>query len=144
MEPISSQDRENLKLLSIFHYLFGGMILAFSLLQASILLSLFAWHSIPDYRLPSDLPLGDSSFLLSQFGVIVIVVGLAFLIFGLMFPFCLIASGRLLSKRKGYWFSFMTACIECVYTPFGTILGIFTLIVLSRQSVKALYGLNND
>jgi hypothetical protein len=31
------------------------------------------------------------------------------------------------------------ACIECLFLPFGTILGVFTIIVLSRESVKALF-----
>jgi hypothetical protein len=35
------------------------------------------------------------------------------------------------------------ACILCLFTPLGTILGVFTIIVLSRQSVKELYGLPN-
>jgi hypothetical protein len=31
------------------------------------------------------------------------------------------------------------ACIECLFLPFGTILGIFTIIVLSRESVKTFF-----
>jgi len=33
------------------------------------------------------------------------------------------------------------ACIACAFMPFGTVLGIFTIIVLSRESVKEIYGL---
>jgi hypothetical protein len=32
------------------------------------------------------------------------------------------------------------ACIECLFIPFGTILGVFTVVVLSRESVKALFA----
>jgi hypothetical protein len=32
------------------------------------------------------------------------------------------------------------ACIECLFIPFGTILGVFTIIVLSRESVKTLFS----
>lgn len=31
------------------------------------------------------------------------------------------------------------AAILCMFIPFGTILGVFTLIVLSRESVRQLY-----
>jgi len=31
------------------------------------------------------------------------------------------------------------ACIECLFIPFGTILGVFTIVVLSREPVKALF-----
>jgi hypothetical protein len=34
----------------------------------------------------------------------------------------------------------VVACIECIFVPFGTILGVFTLIVLSRESAKNCSG----
>ena len=30
------------------------------------------------------------------------------------------------------------ACIECLFIPFGTILGVFTIVVLSRESVLGI------
>jgi hypothetical protein len=57
---------------------------------------------------------------------------------------CLINSGHFLGKRKRYWFSFIVACVECFSLPFGTILGVFTIIVLSRDSVKTLYNSNDS
>jgi len=32
------------------------------------------------------------------------------------------------------------ACIECLFMPFGTVLGVFTILVLVRESVKQLFG----
>jgi len=32
------------------------------------------------------------------------------------------------------------ARIECVFMPFGTILGVFTLIALNKDSVKAIFA----
>jgi hypothetical protein len=31
------------------------------------------------------------------------------------------------------------ACIECLFVLFGTILGVFTIVALSRGSVKSLF-----
>jgi hypothetical protein len=31
------------------------------------------------------------------------------------------------------------ACIECIFLPFGTILGVSTIIVLSHESTKQLF-----
>ena len=53
----------------------------------------------------------------------------------------LFIAGRSLAKRCHYWFAFVVACLECLFVPFGTILGVFTLIVLSRNSAKELFGL---
>lgn len=29
--------------------------------------------------------------------------------------------------------------VQCIFVPFGTVLGVFTIVVLSRLSVKALF-----
>jgi hypothetical protein len=34
----------------------------------------------------------------------------------------------------------VVAGIECIVMPFGTVLGVFTLVVLSRESVKTLFA----
>jgi hypothetical protein len=36
-------------------------------------------------------------------------------------------------------FAFVVSCVECLFFSFGTILGTFTIIVLSREPVKALF-----
>jgi hypothetical protein len=36
-------------------------------------------------------------------------------------------------------FVFVVACCECLFMPFGTILGVFTIILLSRESVKSAF-----
>jgi hypothetical protein len=32
--------------------------------------------------------------------------------------------------------------VECLFMPFGTVLGVFTIIVLMREPVKQLFGVN--
>jgi hypothetical protein len=34
------------------------------------------------------------------------------------------------------------AGVECIFSPFGTVLGIFTIFVLMRESVKQMFGVN--
>jgi hypothetical protein len=48
-------------------------------------------------------------------------------------------AGRCLARHTHYGFCYAVACIECIQVPKGTILGIFTIFVLSRPSVKALF-----
>jgi hypothetical protein len=36
-------------------------------------------------------------------------------------------------------FALVIACIKCLFVPFGTILGVFTIVALSRESMKALF-----
>ena len=49
-------------------------------------------------------------------------------------------AGRSLAMRKRYMFALVVACVECIFMPFGTVLGVFTIIALSRESVKALFS----
>jgi hypothetical protein len=48
-------------------------------------------------------------------------------------------SGLSLKKRRRKTLSLVMACICCVNIPLGTALGVFTLIVLSKPGVKAIY-----
>lgn len=51
-----------------------------------------------------------------------------------------IMSGKYISQRKKWTASVIVASVQCVCFPFGTVLGVFTLVVLLRPSVKQLYG----
>jgi hypothetical protein len=45
-----------------------------------------------------------------------------------------------MSRRKGRMFSMVIAGINCISVPLGTLLGVFTIIVLSRDSVGRQYA----
>jgi hypothetical protein len=59
---------------------------------------------------------------------------------GIAMAICILIAGRSLAHRKRYSFALVMACIECLHVPFGTILGVFTIVALSRESVKALFS----
>jgi hypothetical protein len=73
-------------------------------------------------------------------GWIFIVLGALFFLAGVAIAICILIAGRSLAKRTRYWFALVVACLECLFIPFGTILGVFTIITLSRESVKALFS----
>jgi hypothetical protein len=51
----------------------------------------------------------------------------------------MILVGRLLTSQKWRSFCLLVACIECLYVPYGTVLGGFTIAALRRPSVKELF-----
>jgi hypothetical protein len=51
----------------------------------------------------------------------------------------LILAGRFLAQRVYYTFCFVVAALECIFVPFGTILGVFTIVVLQRSTVKEMF-----
>jgi hypothetical protein len=50
-----------------------------------------------------------------------------------------LVSGLFLRQRKHRTFSLVVAAINCLQIPLGTVLGIFTIIVLIRPSVVEMY-----
>ena len=74
-------------------------------------------------------------------------VGWGLTIFGAVFMLAIwtlavlmLIAGRNLSHYSHRTYCFVVACIACLWIPLGTTLGIFTIIVLSRPSVKALFA----
>src|SRR5205809_2638427 len=130
-----NQDREHLRLLAIFHYVVAGLAGLFSffpLLYTTIgaIFIFAARHGTP--KPGEELP---PEFL----GRIFVVLGLLLFLLGTAMAICILIAGRCLSRRKHYIFALVMACIECLFIPFGTILGVFTIIALSRESVKELF-----
>lgn len=133
--PPDNQDEQHLRLLSIFHYIVGGfsaLIACFPLIHLGLgLAMLFS----PEFF--SGKP-GEQPPPAIVGGLFICVGGLLFLV-GQALAVSIIMSGRFLSQRKRYWFVFVIACLQCALFPFGTVLGVFTIIVLSRESVKELF-----
>lgn len=132
-----SQDEEHLKLLSIFHYVAGGITGFISCLPiihfiiGLVMLVAGLTGAGDEERIP-----------LLIFGfVFTLVIGLLILC-GWALAICMIVSGRRLGQRRSYTFCFVIACISCLFMPYGTVLGVFTIIVLMRPTVKELFGIS--
>jgi len=134
----SDQDNDHLKLLSIFHYVVGGL----SCFCACVaLIYVFAGFAFVAAFEPMKRQLTENQTLPSvAFGWIFIVLGALFFVVGQIVGISIIMAGRFIDKRIRYTFSFVVSCIECLFMPVGTALGIFTILVLSRDSVKAQFN----
>jgi hypothetical protein len=130
------RDTEQLNLLAIFHYVVAGLAALFSffpLIYTTIgaIFVFVAQHGTP--KPGEGLP---PEFL----GWIFIGIGSFLFLLGIAMAICIFIAGRSLSHRKGYSFVLVMACIECLFIPFGTILGVLTIVVLARESVRALFA----
>jgi cytochrome bd-type quinol oxidase subunit 2 len=133
-----NQDAEHLRLLSIFHYIVAGLAALFAcfpLLYTTVgtVFIFVARHQTSAEPKPAE---GTPPEFI---GWIFAVIGSFLFLVGIAIAICILIAGRSLAKHTLYWFAFVMACIECLFIPFGTILGVFTIIVLSRESVKALF-----
>lgn len=129
-----SQDAEQLKLLSIFHYVVGGLMTLFALFPL-IYVGLGLFFILGPHKF-ADRGGEAPPAIVGWF--FVIIFGFVFL-FGETIAILIITTGRYLAQRSHYSFCQVIACIECLFMPFGTVLGIFTIILLLRDSVKPLF-----
>lgn len=133
-----NQDQEHLRILSIFHYVVGGISALFSCFP---IFHLGAGIFVLGSALFADGPeMSEGGPLFGLFGALFTLIPAAMILLGWAFSFCLVYAGYNLSKKQHYMFCLVMAGISCAFTPFGTVLGVFTIIVLCRTSVKELFG----
>lgn len=68
-----------------------------------------------------------------------IIFASVFILFGYAVSVCNFYAGRFMKERRNYTFCFVMSCLNCTFMPLGTILGIFSIIVLLRDSVKEIF-----
>lgn len=130
----SSQDRQHLDLLGTFHYVVAGLGALFSLfpvIHLAIGIAMVTGHMSGTQRPGEPDP--------ALFGWFFVGIAVVMIVFGLTFSALLAYAGRCLRQRRRHTFCLVMAAISCAFMPFGTVLGIFTLIVLSRPSAKSLF-----
>ena len=124
--------KQQLKLLSIFHYVLGGLTALFScfpFIHIAIGIAIVVGALDGD---GSDAP----PRILGWFFIILPAI---FILCGWALSACMIIAGKKLSRCKSRIFCIVIAGIECAMMPFGTVLGIFTIITLTKDPVKELF-----
>lgn len=128
-----NRDEEHLRLLRIFHYVCAGM--------AALIACVPLFHLVFGLLMvfaPNVFGKGNQQPPVLLGWIFVVLAG-GFILLGWTFAALLAWAGRCLGRRTHYTYCFVLACISCAFMPFGTVLGVFTIMVLTRPSVKALF-----
>lgn len=128
-------DTEHLRLLAIFHYVVGGLTCLFALFPLlHVFMGLYILNN-PDSFSPAEgqAPQEDARLLA---GWLFVVMGGTFIAIGQTIGILIVVAGRNLQRWRNHTYCFIIACLECVIVPFGTVLGVFSILVLNRESVK--------
>jgi len=72
-------------------------------------------------------------------GWMVLCMGSMAVLFGWTLAGLMFAAGRAIKQRRRHTFCIVVAGLSCLFMPFGTVLGVLSLIVLNRPSVKLLF-----
>ena len=169
MKP-DKQLEQNLHLLAIFHYVVAGflaLMVCFSILYAAFVWTMFAPSSFVDPSHESSFsgveipPYKELSETMSpeEYEEMIMITArpeqiftsfrtmmMTFISLGILFGtgMCLTTalSGYFIQQRQRRVFSIVVAAVNCIYFPFGTVLGVFTIIMLSKPEATDLYNAN--
>lgn len=127
----TSEDASHLQILAIFYYVFAGL--------NAVSVVLLGLYGVMMGAVLGSGPAGNShadTALLSMFAGLMVFVVVLSAVFALLH----FMTAQRLRQRRGHKFCQVIAVLTCLSIPFGTVLGVFTLIVLNRPSVQALFG----
>lgn len=131
VSAFSAEDESHLKLLAIFYYVFAALGALALLMVAALGALVFGMAGLDGH--------GSAAFGGSDVAVLVVVLLLSAVLSlaGAVLQF--MTAQRLRRRRRRNLCQF-TAAITCLSFPLGTLLGVFTFIVLARPSVRAAFA----
>lgn len=127
----NERDSGHVRLLTIFHYVYAPLhALMFSFPLIHVTLGLLMVAGKLDER--GHGPPAALGWVFVVFGGLVVLFGWSTAVF-----FAL--AGRWMSARRRHVACVVSSGLMCLFMPLGTVLGVFSLIVLLRPSVKASF-----
>jgi hypothetical protein len=131
------QDSEHLRLLSIFHYVAGGIQALFAcipIIHVVMGIVMMANPNLFNNGRPS--PNSPPAWI----GLMFVVIGGTIILLGWTMAVLSFLTARSIGNRRRHLLCLVTSGINCLWMPFGTVLGVFTIIVLTRPAVKASFN----
>jgi hypothetical protein len=128
-----NEDIRHLELLSIFHYVVAAitaLVGCFPIIHLVVGI-LILTGGMQDHQGQGPPP---------WFGIIFVGTALFMILMCWTTAALMFVAGSRLKKHVGYYYCLVIAAVECIFFPFGTVLGVLTIIVLMRPSIKSLFG----
>jgi hypothetical protein len=130
MSEMIDRDLEHLRLLKFAYYILAGMSGVATLFAALwIVMMGTIFTMIPA---GSKAPPPFVGFIFVGLGILMIALGVG----GTLLTFY---TGRNLAQHRHHMFCIVVAALTCLSVPWGTAVGVCTIIVLNRPGVKALF-----
>ena len=125
-------DEEHLKLLVLAHYVRAGTCLFFGFIPLIYVVIGIFMMAIPGSHKSNE----PSPALI---GGLFAGVGMLIAFFIWLIAFLDFLAGRFIAKRQHHTFCLVIAGFNCLSIPYGTLIGIFTILVMLRPTVRPLF-----
>lgn len=135
MEHVNRSDSQ-LDVLGVVHYIVAGFLGLFGLLP---LLHVAMGAALLSGRFPFGGTANTPPGFPAAFGWFFIVFGLLFICVAEAMALTLAFAGTYLRQRRRWLFCVVIDAITCALFPFGTVLGVVSLVTLSQPEVKARF-----
>ncbi|WP_411895425.1 hypothetical protein [Winogradskyella sp. A2] len=129
------QTYNNLNTFRVLFLIKGILTLCFSLF--------FMFYAGLGFFVTSAIELDQSNDVPFNPGIIIIIIGVIGIIISVAIGILTILASNYLKAVKNYNFIFAMAIVSCLTGILGILLGVFTLIELSKPEVKQLFENNN-
>jgi hypothetical protein len=127
---VPNQEEANLDLLGTLHIVMGILTALFACIPIIHLV-------IGIVMLTSDINGSDQAPRVIAFAFIILAS--LIILTGWALAVLIIMAGVKLRNRSSYKFCLIIGFVECLIMPLGTILGIYTIVTLSKEPVKELF-----
>jgi hypothetical protein len=134
-----TNDEKNLGTLAIFHYVVGALLALFScifLIYVAMGVAMLCSPAGGPFDQPHAHTADPAPAVVAW---VFIALGAGGTLFGWAMAAATIVAGRSITARRRHVFCVVVGALLCLWMPFGTILGVFTLILLTKPHVKALF-----
>jgi hypothetical protein len=132
MNTLTTQDRDHLRLLAIFHYIFAAMGicgLGFIALHYTMMTSVMSMEGAKNSATPPPEAMMDVMIWMYVAMAAMFFIGMALNVL----------AARFLQMRRHRTYCMVVAGLNVLQVPLGTLLGVFTLLVLARDSVRQAF-----
>lgn len=133
-------DENHLKLLQIFHIIQGVLKAAgtfFVILYFGLIGLMFSNPAFIEAS--SSRHHNSDAALLPVMGGVFTIIGAVVVIFMVVMTALSFFQAHCFAKRKHSLLCLILAAFDCLWVPYGTLLGVFTFMVLFRPSVKTMF-----
>jgi hypothetical protein len=135
----ATSDEKTIQTLSTFHYvvavllaLFSCMFIVHVVIGVSMLASPGGWPANGEHgQHAPPVPAGV--------GILFVAMGSLAVLLGWTMAALTAFAGRCLTRRRRHTFCLVIAGLLCLWMPFGTLLGVFTLVTLTKAPVRAQF-----
>ena len=136
MPELVDRDEEHLRLLKIGYYILAGI-------NTFVALFPLVFLGVGTLIATGKIPMNENSSTREDpriVGLFMVGIGTLVLISGIAGAVLTFLTARGLRDRRRRILCLVVAGICCLYIPWGTALGVFTIMVLNRPSVRSMFG----